>query len=286
MTEERPSSSPSKKSWLERVTDVFTGEPKDRKDLKGILTEAYDNNILDKEAFRIIEGALNVSEMHVREITIPRSHMVVIEAGQGVLDMLADIVKSGHSRFPVMGEKPDEIVGILLAKDLLRLGLLTKFDEELMTKRLKEIIRPATFIPESKRLNILLNEFRLEKQHMAIVVDEYGGIAGLVTIEDVLEEIVGEIDDEHDDIEAESIRELDNGKHAVDALTPVEDFNEYFETFITDDEFDTIGGVVTHQFGHLPKRDENVVINGWEFRVLSADDRRLKHLEVAKIKTA
>ena len=281
MNDDRPSSLPSRKSWLERVAEAFTGEPKDRTDLKEILHEAHENQILDQEAFTIIEGALNVSEMHVRDIMIPRSHMVSVEADQTVHDMLPSIVESGHSRFPVLGETSDEIIGILLAKDLLALGLLTQFDNEQMTSRLREIIRPVNFVPESKRLNVLLNEFRTNRHHMAIVVDEYGGIAGLVTIEDVFEEIVGEIDDEHDSEEQLNIRVISDGKHAVDALTPIDEFNEHFDTEISEEEFDTIGGIVTHNFGRLPKRDESIQIGELEFRVLNADDRRLKLLEVA-----
>ena len=208
MSDDRPSSGPSKKSWLEKVADVFAGEPKDRQDLKEILYEAQDKDILDKEVFRIIDGALNVSELHVRDIMIPRSQMVSIDSDQTFDDMLPSIIESGHSRFPVIGENHDEVTGVLLAKDLLLLGSRTGFNTTEMSRRLKEIIRPATFVPESKRLNILLNDFRINRNHMAIVVDEYGGIAGLVTIEDVLEEIVGKIDDEHDSEEQPNIRML------------------------------------------------------------------------------
>ena len=280
MSEDRPSSSPSKKSWLEKVAEVFAGEPKDRQDLKDILIEAQDNDILDKEAFRIIEGALNVSELHVRDIMIPRSQMVYIDGDQTFDEMLPNIIESGHSRFPVIGENHDEVSGVLLAKDLLLLGSRTAFDTKEMTRRLKEIIRPATFVPESKRLNILLNDFKTNRNHMAIVVDEYGGIAGLVTIEDVLEEIVGKIDDEHDSEEQPNIRSLGPDIYTVDALTPIDEFNEAFNVSFSEEEYDTIGGIVAHAFGRLPKRDETTAIDGLNFRVLNADDRRLKLLQV------
>ena len=280
MSDDRPSSGPSKKSWLVKVADVFAGEPKDRQDLKEILYEAQDNDILDKEVFRIIDGALNVSELHVRDIMIPRSQMVSIDSDQTFDDMLPSIIESGHSRFPVIGENHDEVTGVLLAKDLLLLGSRTGFNTSEMSRRLKEIIRPATFVPESKRLNILLNDFRINRNHMAIVVDEYGGIAGLVTIEDVLEEIVGKIDDEHDSHEQHNIRTLNPDVYAVDALTPIEEFNDSFQTVFSDEEYDTIGGIVAHEFGRLPKRDETLVIGGLIFRVLNADDRRLKLLQV------
>lgn len=280
MSDDRPSSVPSKKTWLEKVADAFTGEPKDRADLKEILNEAHENDILDQEAFSIIEGALDVSEMHVRDIMIPRSHMVSISLDQPLEDMLTTIVESGHSRFPVTGDNTDSIQGILMAKDLLALGLQTGFDLEKMHEGAKSLLRQPTFVPESKRLNTLLNDFRANRYHMAIVADEYGGIAGLVTIEDVLEEIVGEIDDEHDDEEQSNIRSLGEGRFAVDALTSIEDFNEYFQTDISDEEYDTIGGIVTHSFGRLPKRDETIDLEGLSIRVLNADDRRLKLLEV------
>lgn len=281
MTEDHPSTNPGKKSWLERVADSFAGEPKDRQDLKDILMEAHEKEILDQEAFRIIEGALNVSELHVRDIMIPRSQMIYVESGKSIEEILPNIIESGHSRFPVIGENSDEVIGVLLAKDLLSLGSKTRFDTEKMSKQLKDIIRPATFVPESKRLNILLNEFRANRYHLAMVVDEYGGIAGLVTIEDVLEEIVGEIDDEHDSKEQPNIRELGSSQFAVDALTPIDEFNEYFELTLSDDEFDTIGGIVSHQFGRLPKRDESIDIENLHFRVLNADDRRVKLLQVS-----
>ena len=194
MSDERPTSSnPGRKSWLERLSDAFTGEPKDRDDLLTILNSAQENDILDNEAFKIIEGALNVSDMHVRDIMIPRSQVVSLETNDSIQHWLSLIVESGHSRFPVLGENSDEVVGVLLAKDLLGLGLQTQFDLDEMKKRLNTIIRNVNFVPESKRLNVLLKDFRSNRNHMAVVVDEYGQTAGLVTIEDVLEEIVGEI---------------------------------------------------------------------------------------------
>lgn len=285
MAEDHPSRNPGKKSWLERVAEAFAGEPKDREELKEILNDAHENEILDKEAFRIIEGALNVSELHVRDIMIPRSQMISVESGKTIEEILPNIIESGHSRFPVIGENSDEVIGVLLAKDLLSLGSKTKFNTEKMSKQLKGIIRPATYVPESKRLNILLNDFRANRNHLAMVVDEYGGIAGLVTIEDVLEEIVGDIDDEHDSEEQPNIKDLGSTNFAVDALTPIEEFNEYFESALSDDEFDTIGGIVSHEFGRLPKRDESIEIGKLVFRILNADDRRVKLLEVSAIDT-
>lgn len=283
MTDEHPSSNPGKKSWLEKVAEAFAGEPKDREELKEILNEAHENDILDKEAFGIIQGALNVSELHVRDIMIPRSQMISVESDQTIEDILPVIIESGHSRFPVIGENSDEIIGVLLAKDLLSLGAKTGFDIKEMSIQLKDIVRSATFVPESKRLNTLLNDFRANRNHMAMVIDEYGGVAGLVTIEDVLEEIVGEIDDEHDSEEQPNIKVLGSETFAVDALTPIDEFNDYFSLTLSDDEFDTIGGIVSHEFGRLPKRDESIDIGELSFRILNADDRRVKLLQVSQV---
>ncbi|WP_428239821.1 HlyC/CorC family transporter [Gynuella sp.] len=283
MSEDRPSQSNNKKTWLEKVADAFIGEPRDREDLKAIIFEARENDIIDHEAFKIIDGAMSVSELHVRDIMVPRSHMVLLDSEKDLADILPVIVDSGHSRFPVTGDKNDEIIGVLIAKDLLKLAMETSFSLADMSQKWKSLFRPVNFVPESKRLNVLLNDFRLNRNHMAIVVDEYGGIAGLVTIEDVLEEIVGDIDDEHDSQETPNIRVLDDGKQAVDALTPIEEFNDFFGTELSDDEFDTIGGIVTHSFGRLPKRDETIQIGNLNFRVLNADDRRLKLMEVSDV---
>jgi magnesium and cobalt transporter len=284
MSDERPTSSnPGRKSWLERLSDAFTGEPKDRDDLLSILNIAQENDILDGEAFKIIEGALNVSDMHVRDIMIPRSQVVSLELDDSIQHWLTQIVESGHSRFPVLGENSDEVIGVLLAKDLLGLGLQTQFDLDEMKKRMKTIIRTSNFVPESKRLNVLLKDFRSNRNHMAVVVDEYGQTAGLVTIEDVLEEIVGEIEDEHDDAADANIRPNGNGGFLVQALTPIEDFNEHFDTELSDEEFDTIGGIVMHQFGKVPQRDESITLGELLVRVVNADNRRVRAFEVNRL---
>ncbi|MHA7881087.1 MAG: HlyC/CorC family transporter [Saccharospirillum sp.] len=284
MSDERPTSSnPGRRSWLERLSDAFTGEPKDRDDLLSVLKDAQDKDILDNEAFKIIEGAMNVSDMHVRDIMIPRSQMVSLEPDEPIQAWLEKIVESGHSRFPVLSDQGDDVAGVLLAKDLLGLGLQTGFDLAAMHASLQSIIRSVTFVPESKRLNILLKDFRSNRNHMAIVVDEYGQTAGLVTIEDVLEEIVGEIEDEHDDEVDANIRPNGNGGFLVQALTPIEDFNAHFATDISDEEFDTIGGIVMHKFGKVPQRDESIRLNDLMVRVLNADNRRVRVLEVNRL---
>lgn len=267
------------KSWLNKITQVFSDEPRSREDLLTDLRQATDENLLDNEALTIMEGAMQVSDMQVRDVMIPRSQMVVVEAEQTAKEFLPVVISSAHSRFPVIGETPDEVLGILLAKDLLPLileGNLEQFD-------LQAKLRPVTYIPESKRLNILLKEFQVTRNHMAIVMDEYGGVSGLITIEDVLEQIVGEIEDEHDSEEDESnIKPFDDNAYIVKALTEVEDFNEYFDVGFSEDEFDTIGGIVTQKFGHLPKKDEEVQIDGFHFKVLSADTRRIRLLQVTR----
>ena len=267
------------KNWLDKITQVFSDEPRSREDLLTDLRQATDENLLDNEALTIMEGAMQVSDMQVRDVMIPRSQMVVVEADQTAKEFLPVVISSAHSRFPVIGETPDEVMGILLAKDLLPLileGNLDQFD-------LKAKLRQVTYIPESKRLNILLKEFQVTRNHMAIVMDEYGGVSGLITIEDVLEQIVGEIEDEHDSEEDESnIKLFDDNAYIVKALTEVEDFNEYFDVGFSEEEFDTIGGIVTQKFGHLPKKDEEVQIDGFHFKVLSADTRRIRLLQVTR----
>jgi len=261
-------------TWLERLGRAFGADPRSREDLLDLLKEAEHSGLIEAETLAMIEGALEVDELQVRDAMIPRSQMVVIHKGDTLEEILPVILESGHSRFPVVGEDKDEIQGILLAKDLLRL-----FSRE-NEVRLPELIREPVIIPESKRLNILLREFRLNRNHMAIVVDEYGGVAGLITIEDVLEEIVGEIDDEHDAETVEDIRKLDDGRFLVQALTLIEDFNESFGTDFSDDEFDTVGGLVVSEFGRLPEIGERVDLGGWRFEITAADDRRLHAMEV------
>ena len=265
------------KTWLERLTDLFSDDPQSRQDIKIILREAAERAIVDSDTLNILEGALQVSEMQVRDIMIPRSQMTSIHIDEPLKDYLPKIIDSAHSRFPVMGEGPDEVIGIMLAKDLL--PLILNDDREQFT--LKEILRPTTFVPESKRLNVLLREFRATRNHMAIVVDEFGSVAGLVTIEDVLEQIVGEIEDEHDyDEEDSMIKEVEDGIIMVKALTPIEDFNEHFDAGFPSDEFDTIGGIVIHHFGRVPECNESIHIDNWQFKVVNGTSRQINLLEV------
>jgi len=262
-----------------RIKRAFKGEPWSRDEIQTFIQTEID---LDAEEKSMLSGVLEVSETQVREVMVPRSQMVVIDIEQDFDEILSLIVESGHSRFPVIGEDRDEVLGVLLAKDLLRY-----FGTDVAREvTLRKLLRPASVIPESKRLNALLKEFRASHNHMAIVVDEYGGVAGLLTIEDVLEEIVGEIDDEHDQEEAEFIRPDGdrNGKpcYAVRALTRVEDFNEYFECELEDNEYDTVGGLVMHVLGRLPRRGEKVNFGGFEFAVIKADKRRVDALQVQR----
>ncbi len=270
-----------RRGWLARLGHTLKGEIRSREQLDEALQEAARHHVIDNDALAMIEGVLGVSEMQVREIMIPRSQMVVVERDADLQDILRIVVDSAHSRFPAVGENRDEVVGILLAKDLLPLFL----HGEEARFNLRDILRPAVFIPESKRLNVLLKEFRASRNHMAIVVDEYGGVAGLVTIEDVLEQIVGEIEDEHDIAEDVYIFEHRNGEYIVKAMTPIEDFNEHFGTDYSDEEFDTIGGLVMHAFAHMPKRGESIRIGDFRFQVLSASNRRIHLLQVSREET-
>lgn len=275
MSEDRPIS--QQKSWLEKLTDLFSDDPQSRQDIKDIVREAAERSIVDNETLAILEGALQVSEMQVRDIMIPRSQMISINLNDSLKDYLAQIIESAHSRFPVIGDDQDEVLGILLAKDLLPLIL----NENREDFRLKEVLRPTTFVPESKRLNVLLQEFRATRNHMAIVVDEFGGVAGLVTIEDVLEQIVGEIEDEHDfDDDDSLIKEVEDGITMVKALTPIEDFNDHFSTRFSDQEFDTIGGIVVHHFGRVPECNESIQIDQWSFKVVNGTSRQINLIEV------
>ena len=272
-------SSQGQRSWLERITQAFAHEPKSRQELLEVLREAHENKLLDTEALSIVEGAIQVADLQVRDIMIPRSQIISIKACQDPQEFLPAVIDAAHSRYPVIGENLDEVLGILLAKDLLPLllqGREQPFD-------LRKLLRPAIFVPESKRLNVLLREFRANRNHMAIVIDEYGGVAGLVTIEDVLEQIVGEIEDEHDVTEDRFIKALPSGDFIVKALTPVEDFNASFATDFSDDDFDTVGGVVMSAFGHMPKRNEVTDIEGFRFRVVNADSRRIHLLRVTPL---
>jgi magnesium and cobalt transporter len=271
MAPEKPSK--KKGAWLRRLTG---DGPRDRAELVEMMRAAASAGMLDADALSMIQGVLRVSDLQVRDIMVPRSQMVVLERDSEPKSLLPSVTESGHSRFPVIGADRDQVVGILLAKDLLRYyaeGATGGFD-------IREVLRPAAFVPESKRLNVLLKEFRASRNHMAIVVDEYGGVSGLVTIEDVIEEIVGEIADEYDTDEDQTIRREGDRQFAVLALTRVQEFNDYFGTRFSDEEYDTIGGLVMHQFGRLPRRGEAVTMEGLEFKVLRADRRRIDQLRV------
>jgi magnesium and cobalt transporter len=278
MNEDSPSSSGSaQRSWLERLGQAFSGEPRNREELIEELRHARENGLVDSDTLAMLEGALGVSDTQVADIMVPRAQMVWLGIDCSLKDVLRIVTDSGHSRFPVHGEDKDEVLGLLLAKDLLRHFASGEGEFEL-----RRSLRPMTLIPESKKLNVLLKEFRLNRTHMAVVVDEYGGVAGLVTIEDVLEEIVGEIDDEHDaeDKPEEHITAQADGAFAVQALTPVEDFNEHFRVNFDTETVDTVGGLVTQAFGHLPERGESVEIGGFLFEVAKADARRVQLLRV------
>lgn len=272
-----PEVSEKRRSWLERIGSALSGEPTSREDLVELLRDAQSDGLIAADTLRMMEGAIAVSDLSVGDVMIPRSQMVVLPADARFLDLMKQVVESGHSRFPVHGEDKDEILGILLAKDLLR-GVVADNGPG----SVRELLRPAVLIPESKRLNVLLREFRLSRNHMAIVVDEYGGVAGLLTIEDVLEQIVGEIDDEHDDAEDPQalIAAQADGQYVVDALTPIEDFNERFGADFDDDEYDTIGGLVTAAIGHLPEAGEELTLGRFAFRVAHADARRVHAFHV------
>jgi magnesium and cobalt transporter len=264
------------RSWLERLSFALLGEPKDREELLELLRDAQQRDLLDLDALTMMEGVMHVSEKQVRDIMVPRSQMIVVEHSWSLEQLLAEVIESGHSRFPVVGESRDDVLGILIVKDLLRY-----FAQGGGVFLLQNVLRPAKFIPESKRLNALLKDFRSTQLHMAIVVDEYGGVAGLVTIEDVLEEIVGEIDDEHDiDEDDNFIRQQGEREFTIQALTPVEEFNEHFGTHFSDEKADTVGGLVMMELGHLPKRGEVVNVDQFQFRVLRADNRRVHLLEL------
>ncbi|MBI3774165.1 MAG: CBS domain-containing protein [Gammaproteobacteria bacterium] len=267
-----------RRSWLERISDRLSREPKDRDQLMELLRDAEQRQLLDPYALVMIEGVLEVSEMQVRDVMIPRAQMVVIEHDKSPEDIVPIVVESAHSRFPVIGDNKDEVIGILLAKDLLNyFAAPIKADFNL-----RDVLRPAVFIPESKRLNMLLREFRTSRNHMAIVVDEYGGVAGLVTIEDVLEEIVGEIEDEHDIDDDANIVKVSDARFTVKGITPIEDFNLEVGAGFSDDEFDTVGGLVTNEFGRVPKRGEAVTFGAFQFKVLRADSRRIQLLQVTR----
>jgi magnesium and cobalt transporter len=276
VSEERSSNESTDKSWLAKIALAFSSEPRTRKELSEVLEIARDNEVIDEDAQSIIEGAMQVAEQQARDIMVPRSQMQVIKAEASLEEILPQIIESAHSRYPVIGDSPDDVLGILLVKDLLP-QILEPQGEDF---NVVSLLRPGVVVPESKRLNVLLREFRENRNHMAIVIDEYGGVAGLVTIEDVLEEIVGEIEDETDTDTDVFMRKLGDGDYIVRALTPIEDFNEEFDVDLSDDEFDTIGGLVLQQFGHLPGHNESTVIDGLEFKVVNSDQRKIHSLRV------
>ncbi|MFK5971375.1 MAG: transporter associated domain-containing protein [Candidatus Marithrix sp.] len=264
------------KNWLYRIRKNLSVEPRTKKQLLNLLRNAKQHNLLNAETLGMLEGALQVSEQHVRDVMIPRSNMVVLELHDHPEKLVKIIVESGHSRFPVIADNRDDIQGIFLAKDLLYYyanSAESQFD-------MRDLMRPAIFIPESKRLNVLLREFRTSRNHMAIIVDEYSGVAGLVTIEDVIEQIIGDIDDEHDIDDKVFISRRKDGSCIIRALTPIAEFNEYFKTNFSNEEFDTISGLLLQAFGHLPKRGEKIELNKFKFEVIRADNRRINLLRI------
>lgn len=278
MNDDQPPSRHSpQKSWVEKISHLLTGEPQDLTDLLEILREARENQLLDNDALAMIEGVLQVSQMRVRDIMIPRVQMVVVPHDAELETILPLVIEFGHSRYPVIEDDRSKVVGVLLAKDLLARVLQNK------SLTVQQIMRPACVVPESKRLNVLLKELRTKGNHMAIVVDEYGQAAGLVTIEDVLEQIVGEIEDEHDEHEDQDyIFQRNSHEYIIKALTPIETFDEYFQTHLATDEYDTIGGFIVSQLEHMPKKGEKLAVDDLRFEVLRADSRRV-HLIKLKI---
>jgi len=276
MTDQQSSIDPRPKSLIDKITQLFSDEPTDTKSLLELLRNAEQDKVLDADELSIIEGALQVSSMQVRDIMIPRSQVVTFSAKLPADKIIELVIQASHSRFPVVGDNVDNVMGVLLAKDLLPLSLSgsnDKFD-------IKDVVRPATFVPESKRLNVLLQEFRETRHHMAIVIDEYGSVSGAVTIEDVLEQIVGEIEDEYDVDDESYIKKFDEENHIVKAITPVDEFNDYFKTDFSDQELTTVGGLVLQQFGRIPERGESKNIGPFLFTVLNADSRQIKLIKV------
>ncbi|MCP3671630.1 MAG: CBS domain-containing protein [Gammaproteobacteria bacterium] len=275
MSNDQPSGSSILRPWLKRLARVFNEGPENREQLLLLLKEAKAQNLLDTEALSMMEGALHVSEMRVRDIMIPRAQMAVVDREDPLEKIISVVIDSAHSRFPVIDDDRSEVIGMLLAKDL-----LAYCGEGARRFYVRDLLRAAVFVPESKRLNVLLNEFRANRNHMAIVVDEYGDAAGLVTIEDVLEQIVGEIEDEHDFDDSSAILKRSETEFTIKAHTEIDDFNAYFGVDLDDDEFDTMAGLVTKALGHMPKRGERVEIDRFRFKVLRADSRRIHLLEV------
>lgn len=276
--EEDEKTSLSKRSWFERLSNMLIREPQDREQLMEVLRDAEERDILSAEMLRMIESVLQVSEMQVRDVMVPKAQMAVVEHDSSLNMLLPLVIDSGHSRFPIVDNTRDDVIGILLAKDLLKYC----YNKQAGEFRMEDMLRPAVFVPQSKRLDILLREFRINRNHMAIVIDEYGHVSGLVTIEDVLEQIVGEIEDEYDTDEDDVIKKHADGHYIVKATTSVDEFNEYFGSELNDKGFDTIGGLVLQGFGHLPKRGESMTIKNFKFKVLHSDNRRIHLLEVTQ----
>lgn len=269
------------RTWLERLTNLLAREPKDREELMEMLRDAEDRDVLSSDILGMMERIVQVSEMQVREVMVPKSQMVTVSCDTTLEYLLPIVIESGHSRFPVVDKHNKDVIGILLAKDILKFV----FNQDASTFNLKNILRSAVFTPQSKRLDILLREFRVNRNHLAIVLDEYGHVAGLVTIEDVLEQIVGDIEDEYDIDESDDlIKKLNDGSFIVKAATPISEFNDAFHTTFSDDEFDTIGGILLQSFGHLPKRGETVKMKDIRFKVLHSDSRRLYLIEAKPLK--
>jgi magnesium and cobalt transporter len=273
-----PSGDTGVSGWFQRLVQGRAGDVKSRDDIAEFLETFYERGVVGADEFAMLQGVLKVADTQVRDIMVPRSHMIVVAKDQTPEEVLKVITDSNHSRFPVIGDDKDEVVGIVLAKDLLKHFVSNKVPFDL-----QNFLRPAAFIPESKRLNTLLTEFREGRNHMAIVVDEYGGVSGLATIEDVLEQIVGEIEDELEPEAVSSIQPQDGGKFAVMALTRIDEFNEFFNTEISDADYDTVGGLVMHELGRLPRRGEQLDFAGLRFKVLRGDRRRLHTLEVTRL---
>ncbi len=266
----------SMKGWFNRLLNVFSKDPENQDELIELLRDSHQHQLIGSDELFMIEGVLQVSDMQVRDIMIPRGRMIVLDHASSLSEIIEQITESGHSRFPVIDDDKDDVVGVLLAKDLLQLSPNSNQNFEI-----KDYIRPATFIPESKRLSVLLKEFRANRSHLAVIIDEYGGVSGLVTIEDVLEQIVGKIDDEYDDDEEEvDIRQHSSSRYSVRALTPLDDFNSHFKTEFQNDDVETVGGYLLSQIGHLPTRGESFELDHYTFRVLSADSRQVHLYQV------
>ena len=274
-----PAQATSKPSWLERLTHFLLREPEDRGELVDILHSAFERHLLDADALGMIEGVLNVGDMQVRDVMVPRSQMDVIDISQSPEQFIPFVMQTAHSRFPVIDGNKDDVLGVLLAKDLLRY-----YAEGQDNFSVRDMLRPAVYIPESKRLNVLLKDFRNNRNHMAIVVDEYGGVAGLITIEDVIEQIVGDIEDEYDYDETEDNIIIDRRGHwRVKGVTEIADLNEALKAEFADDEFDTVAGLVTKHFGHVPKRGEKIAFDGYQFQIVRADSRRVHSVLIERL---